>query len=312
MLSKWTTTRLVYIAMIFIAIYVNNVYANGFSNNSVTTDKTVATKNITQKSKKKTKTIKHAKKRRKKKTKPVAKTKMAAMPVQQNVYHRTVAHFDGIEADGNFNIELVNDPQYRVEIKDPNLNCIKAWVDGDGLLILSSDKDHSECRGNVATATISMPNLAALYISGSSSVSANNIRSQGLVIEAKDESNAVILGTVNLTKLSTAGDSNVSVRWVDSHDLELVEAGDSQVSLAGVTGLLQARLLDNAELNAKYLRAKTILVHTQDKASADVLATHYLYAFADDHSNIYYFKSAKYHLESSHLSGNVLQMAHWR
>lgn len=233
-------------------------------------------------------------------------------PPRKNVYHRSIAHFSGIEADGNFNIEITANPQYRVAIRDPDLSCVKAWVDGDGLLVLSLDKRHIECRGNSATATISMPDLSALYLAGSTSVIAHDINSHGLVIEAKDDSSAAIFGDVDITKINADDNSNVTVRWVNSHDLALVEEGNAQVTLAGVTALLQARLFGASELNAKYLRSETILVHTDDEASADVLATRYLYAFADERSNVYYYKSAKHHLESTHISGNVLQLAHWR
>lgn len=225
-----------------------------------------------------------------------------------------LAPFSSIEADGDFNIYITGGNNRSVVLDNDANEYVNAEViDNKLVLNVPVYPEEKNIVFPPATVRITVPYVEALYLNGHSSVIGNNIRSYGLTIVSDEDSNIVLNGVVGVNKITASGDSNISISWVDSKNLEVLLSGCARVYLAGVTDLLQARLAGASHLNAKYLRPRVMLIQTQDQAVAEVLAIKYLYAFATGQSNIYYFKTPdKNYLESTEFSGNSLQLGHWQ
>lgn len=224
-------------------------------------------------------------------------------------------YFNSIVADGNYNIHITQG-RNAVHIANEGAFYTNTRVVDNTLMLefVPQKKEQTPDDFPTVNVDVSMPVLNEISLLGNSTLHASNIRSYGLVLATSGNNNVQLDGTgvFNIAKIDARGNSDVSVQWVNSNDL-LVEGDDyAQIKLAGVAKILQVRLAGTSLLDAKYLRPDIALVDTQDFATADILATHSLYAFATDHSNIYYYKTPGYYLDNTQISGNVLQLAHWQ
>lgn len=226
----------------------------------------------------------------------------------------SLANFDSIQANGNFNI-TVEYGRPSVAIDGDTATYVSADV-VNGTLLLSNvelvDKDNKPIECPTANIRVSLPALNDIYLLGNSTLVANNVRAYGTTIAVNDNSSVRLSGDVHVKKISAYGNGNISIRWIDSDDLLVLASDNAEISVAGVARILEARLSGAAYLNAKYLRPDVAFVNTTDIATADVLATHSMYAFATDSSNIYYYKTPVKYIDESEYSANVLQMGYWR
>lgn len=249
-------------------------------------------------------------------TKASAKT-VAAKPIKKISYqaNSSYPYFNSIVADGNFDIRITQG-RNAVHMSDEAASYTDARVVDNTLILEFVPQEKKQTADDFPTVNvnISMPVLNDISLLGNSTLEASNIRNYGLVIAANGNNHVRLdgQGVFNIAKIDARGNSEVSVQWVNSPELQIVGDDYAQISVAGVTKLLQVRLAGVSSLDAKYLRPDIALVDTRDFATADILAKDSLYAFAIDHSNIYYYKTPGYYLDSTQISGNVLQLAHWQ
>lgn len=222
---------------------------------------------------------------------------------------RVTEPFTAIETEGGFSLQLKSGPQH-IYVDSSQADCVNAYVDA-GVLHLEVE-DSAAPLASPIHVTVSTPYINSLNLSGNSSLIAHNIRTQGLFINAHNHSYVLLTGYVDVNKIIVDGDSYVSVRWVNSDELTVRARQNGRIFIAGVARVLKARLYDCSHLGARYLRAPTVLVQTWNNSSASVLATYSLSAFANDQSNIYYYKTSPSYLEYTQFSGNVLPMGNWR
>jgi len=130
--------------------------------------------------------------------------------------------------------------------------------------------------------------LANLKVLGKGDVILEGIDSEHTTVDIEGDSKVTLTGVVGLTKLDYEGAGCLSMHWIDSHDLIVNASGTGELQLAGVVGTFEATIKDKTMLDARYLRATQSYVKTYDKAEADIYSIDTQYAFAADHSDIYY------------------------
>ena len=158
-----------------------------------------------------------------------------------------------------------------------------------------------------ATVKVGIYQLDKLVVNGRASVTGSRIQSNGLVLKANTVGNITLNGKFIVDRIQNEGPGNVNLRWVSGRNIKVRCDGSGRVTLAGTAKTLRATLEDHTTLNARYLRAKEVLIKTQDYALAKVLPIISLRAFAGDYSNIYFYKSPKYINRDTKESGNILR-----
>jgi hypothetical protein len=253
------------------------------------------------------------------KTKVSLKKKIIRKHRIANIKRYKAGYFTSIETDGNFSIQIQRGRKSYVEISGEGARFVDASITGGTLILRDVDPDPDPDPKHAkepiyfpaATVKVSMSYLDNLYLQGQSFVRGSNIRSHGLCIDANGRSYVLLNGVVDVHQIFANDNSRISIQWVDNNDLQVEGRDYSHIYMAGVAKLLHARLSGKSSLDAKYLRARTVLVQTIDNAVAEVLAIKALYAFANGCSDVYFYKRSRYIFMSSQLSGNVLQMGNW-
>lgn len=226
--------------------------------------------------------------------------------------HAFSATFDSIHANGHFNIVVKTGAVSRVQINSPLESYVVKRVE-DNKLYLGVDFGDNTPPPDYPPiqVVVQMPMLNDLELSDQVTVMGNDIQSAGLRIYAQGCSHIFLTGVLSVSQIEAAQESDISLRWVDSHHLSIFAMDNARIFLAGVAQVMQARLAGEAELQAKYMRPKSLFVQTQQNSMAEVLSVKDMYAFAYDNSNIYFYKSPDLMVRSTHASGNALQMGLW-
>lgn len=233
---------------------------------------------------------------------------------------RAMPWFNSIETDGDFDIQIHTSRTNRVLIQQ-TASDIDSRVEGGVLHLVvipppedktAKHSDEPPMPMEPIKVTVWMPELQTLHLNGTDSVMGDPIYSQWLNIEGEGQSHVILRGLINVNKINIHGASDVSLRWVQSQHLIVRGYDTSEIFLAGTADVLDAKLMDDAHLDARYLRSHTVLVQTEGGAKANVLALNSLNAFASGDSNIYYYKSPRYQLAQTEFMGNVLQLGYWK
>lgn len=157
--------------------------------------------------------------------------------------------------------------------------------------------------------TVRINNLKRLTVTGAANVTAANMHSHGLDIDASGSGIIRLLGVLDVDHIKQSGSNDIKMRWVKSNTIYINSNGAGSIRLAGTAKTLYARIFGHATLHAAYLRTHYVQVQTKNKATAYVCPTYTLRAFATDFANIYYYKYPKNMTRDTAQSGNVLQMA---
>ncbi|MGB6977363.1 MAG: DUF2807 domain-containing protein [Gammaproteobacteria bacterium] len=229
----------------------------------------------------------------------------------------TSDYYDGISIDGPFDIELIpSTSQNRAEIfaNTEDFKQFNTDVTNNTLNISLNTLYASRQPVPVPPRwlmRIYANNLILLCLFDSANLTARSLNSSNLLIVAADDSQLYIRGMIGGLQLSIPyGNPFVDVAWVNSRDL-MIEADGGSISLAGDTQFMDARLSGDAHLNVKSLRINKIWIQTTDDALAELVARHTLRAFADGNSNVLYYTAPTYLTDVTQISGNVLQMGYW-
>ena len=143
---------------------------------------------------------------------------------------RDVTDFQEIEVGGVFEVEIVAQKDFSVEIEadDNLLYLIKTEVSG-GVLRLETEKIIST--KNAIRVRISAPNIENLNVSGASKVSLANLRNENLQIDSSGATKITVAGeTENLT-VDVSGASKIDAENLKSENASIDASGASKVSV---------------------------------------------------------------------------------
>jgi len=210
--------------------------------------------------------------------------------------------FKSIVVSDDAKIELANGP-YAVEITGRYLNkyhCYNSVV-GQTLYIDGVGDKKSNFK-----VKLYVPKLKMIVVAGRAIVNAKNFKSDDLTVIAKDRGSINIEGEFNVNKIVQHGRGRINVHWVHSDILYVEGYNNGPIYLSGRANDIMVKLMGNARLYARYLRARNVAVLTTDSAIAEVSALDMLSAYAVDDSNIFYYKKPKDITVVTRDSGNVL------
>lgn len=216
--------------------------------------------------------------------------------------------FGSLVLTGNTRVELTNG-SYTIKIIAPKAakyNYYNNLV--DKVLYVNGD-DGGDSRNVIK---ISAPSLSNITVTDNVILTAKNFKTSGLTIVAKNQGAINLQGQLKLDRLSQLGRGEITISWVDSEELCLDSSGDGPIYLAGAVDKMTIKLMQEAKLNVRYLRAKKAAVFTTDSAVAHVLVVNDLDAFAINKSDIYYYKRPKKLTVVTKDSANILQTAWMR
>jgi hypothetical protein len=153
---------------------------------------------------------------------------------------RSAADFKSIEVGGIFEVEVVAQKDFSVEVEadDNLLQYIKTEVKGDTLEI-STEKSISP-KGPVRI-RISAPNIENLDISGVSKVSLTNLKNDSLKVDASGASKIKIDGETGNLEVELSGASRLDAENLKAENVDVDGSGASNASV-NVSGDLKADL----------------------------------------------------------------------
>ena len=149
---------------------------------------------------------------------------------------RDAADFQAVEVGGVFEVEIVAQKDFSVEVEadDNLLSLIKTEVSG-GVLKLGTEKRIST--KNPIRVRISAPNIEDLDISGASKVSLGNLKNENLQIDSSGASKIIVTGeTENLT-VDVSGASRIDAENLKSENASIDASGASKVNVLVVNEL---------------------------------------------------------------------------
>lgn len=139
---------------------------------------------------------------------------------------RNVSGFKKVEAQNALNviIDAGKDFSMQLEADDNLLPLIKTEVSGDKLTISIKDSISSSRK---PTIKISMPELAALDVSGASSGEVSNVKTDSLELAASGASQIKIVGEANKLKSDASGASGIDAEGLKVTDADVRASGAS-------------------------------------------------------------------------------------
>ncbi|WP_224998407.1 PspC domain-containing protein [Cesiribacter sp. SM1] len=181
--------------------------------------------------------------------------------------------FDKIKIGNNYQLTLIQGPDYKVEVKgdDKVLDEMKVRQQGSTLSFFTDDSDGwwKSLKGKRrAHIFVSVPNLAGLYLSGASSANIKLEQGKPLALELSGAS-------------EVEGDVVVE-------NLELEMSGSSEATLSGNCTTLTAELSGASELNAATFRSTHANVDLSGASDANIWVTDQLKADLSGGSNLDY------------------------
>jgi len=153
---------------------------------------------------------------------------------------RNLADFDAIEVGGVFEVEVVAQKDFSVEVEtdDNLLQYIKTEVKGSTLEI-STTKRISP-KGPIRV-RISAPNVESLEVSGASKLTLANVKNENLKVDASGASKIKIDGETRDLEVELSGASRLDAENLKSENANIDGSGASNASI-NVSGDLKADL----------------------------------------------------------------------
>ena len=153
---------------------------------------------------------------------------------------RNVADFNAIEVGGIFEVEVVAQKEFSVEVEadDNLLQYIKTEVNGDTLEIRTKKSISSKSAIRVR---ISAPNIENLQVSGVSKVSVANLKNDTLKVDASGASKIKVDGETKNLEVELSGASKLDAENLKSENANVDGSGASNAAV-NVSGDLRADL----------------------------------------------------------------------
>ncbi len=159
---------------------------------------------------------------------------------------REVSGFKSVDVGGVFQVEIVAQKEFSVEVEadDNLLEFIETRVDGDTLRIESSKRLKSKSPIKIR---ISAPNIDNLQVSGAAKVTATNLNSQTLKIESSGGSKVTVVGQATKLWVESSGGARVNAGELTAVDGHIEGSGGSNVEV-NVTGDLNSDISGGAQV----------------------------------------------------------------
>lgn len=153
---------------------------------------------------------------------------------------RNVANFNALEVGGIFEVEVVAQKDFSVEVEadDNLLQYIKTEVNGDTLEIRT---EKSISPKNTIRVRISAPNIENLQVSGASKLSLANLKNDTLKVDASGASKINIGGETRNLEVELSGASKLDAENLKSENARIDGSGASNAAV-NVSGDLRADL----------------------------------------------------------------------
>ena len=153
---------------------------------------------------------------------------------------RSVADFKGIEVGGIFEVEVIAQKDFSVEVEaDDNLQqFIRTEVKG-GTLEISTDKRISP-QGRIKV-RVSAPDIERLQVSGASKLSLANVKNDSLNVYASGASKINVVGETKNLEIELSGASKIEAESLKAENVN-VDASGASCAAVNVSGDLKADL----------------------------------------------------------------------
>jgi hypothetical protein len=153
---------------------------------------------------------------------------------------RNLGDFNAIEVGGVFEVEVVAQKEFSVEVEadDNLLQFIKTEVNGDTLEIKTTKRISPK---NTIHVRISAPNIENLQVSGVSKVSLANLKNDSLKVDASGASKIKVDGETGNLEVELSGASRLDAENLKSENANVDGSGASSASV-NVSGDLKADL----------------------------------------------------------------------
>jgi hypothetical protein len=153
---------------------------------------------------------------------------------------RSVAEFNAIEVGGIFEVEVVAQKEFSVEVEadDNLLQFIRTEVKG-GTLEISTEKKISP-RGRIHV-RVSAPDIESLQVSGASKLSLANLKNDSLKVDASGASKIKVDGETKNLEIELSGASKIEAEALKAENVNVAGSGASCASV-NVSGDLKADL----------------------------------------------------------------------
>ena len=153
---------------------------------------------------------------------------------------RNLANFNAIEVGGIFEVEVVAQKEFSVEVEadDNLLQYIKTEVNGDTLEIRTEKSISPKSSIRIR---ISAPNIENLQVSGVSKVSVVNLKNETLKVDASGASKIKVDGETKNLEVELSGASKLDAENLKSENADIDGSGASNAAV-NVSGDLKADL----------------------------------------------------------------------
>jgi hypothetical protein len=172
---------------------------------------------------------------------------------------REVSDFKGISVSGAFEVEIVAQKDFGVEIEadDNLLEFIETNVDGETLKIKSRKRFSTS---NPLRIRISAPDIENLDLSGASKIALANLNNESLQLDSSGASKIKIEGVTKNFTVEMSGASRLDAESLQSENVSVESSGASNINVF-VTNELKADLSGASKVvysgNPKNLEKKT-------------------------------------------------------
>jgi hypothetical protein len=153
---------------------------------------------------------------------------------------RQTGDFNAIEVGGIFEVEVVAQKEFSVEVEadDNLLQFIRTEVKGETLEISTDNKISPKGRIRVR---VSAPNVESLQVSGVSNVSVANLKNDSLKVHSSGASKIKVNGETKDLEIELSGASKIDAENLKAENADVAGSGASNASV-NVSGDLKADL----------------------------------------------------------------------
>lgn len=151
---------------------------------------------------------------------------------------RDVSDFKGVDVGGFFEVEIVAQKEFSVEIEadDNFLPLIKTEVHGNILRIETEKRLNTK---NPIRVRISAPNIEELEVSGASKLNLTNLNNESLKLDTSGASKVTIEGITKELNIEVSGASKIEAEKLSAENADVDASGASNVSIS-VSGDLKS------------------------------------------------------------------------
>jgi hypothetical protein len=125
-------------------------------------------------------------------------------------------------------------------------------------------------------------------------------------ITLKNNSYAKLKGQVNLTQITSSGQSNLYINQLRGKILDIQAKNQAVIYLRGRVEHLSARLRNKTRLDSRQLQLKSTWVQAAGKSIAKVSPRQDLRAFATESAQILYYQAPLHHTFFTNKNANIL------